>query len=51
MLIPVPRGDIGKFIKAKGIISPQAIYQQFVNKNMRGVLCVQFLAAFNIFRR
>lgn len=48
-LTPFPKGSVPKFIKTKDIILPLAFYQRFLTEDMWGLLCVQFLAAFNIF--
>lgn len=45
-LIPVPKGDIPKFIKTKHRISPFALYEKHLNEDMRGLLCIRFLAVF-----
>ena len=48
-LISVPQGEAPKFIKSTNIISPLALYGKYLSEDMRGLLCVQFLAALNIF--
>ena len=48
-LISVPQGEAPKFIKSTNIISPLALYGKYLSEGMRGLLCVQFLAALNIF--
>ena len=47
-LATVPQADILKLIETKDIISPAVLYQKF--NNGKGLVCTQFMAAFNIFK-
>ena len=48
-IVPVPRARIPSFIEARDVLSPLAHYETYVGRDMRGIVSVQFLAAFNIF--
>ena len=49
LLVSVLKGRVPNFIDTKDIISPLELYKKFLSEEMRGLLCVQFLAALNIF--
>ena len=49
-LATVPQADILKFIETKDFIFPAVLYQKFNNGHSQGLVCTQFMAAFNIFR-
>ena len=48
-LIPVPRANMPLFIDSNDYISPRALYESYVGRDMQGLVSVQFLAAFNRF--
>ena len=45
----VPTGDFSSFIKTENIISPIELYKEFPSKEARSWVCVQFLAAINVY--
>lgn len=45
----VAKSGIAKFIDTKDIISPAELYKNVLSEDMRGLICVQFLGAYNIF--
>ena len=48
-LIPVPRATVPLFIDSNDYISPRALYESYVDRDMQGLVSVQFLATFNRF--
>ena len=48
-LVPVPMANMPIFANSKDWISPRALYETFVGRDMQGLVSVQFLAAFNKF--
>ena len=48
-LIPVPRAPIPSFIDTNDVLSPCDLYESYVGRDMRGLVSLQFLAAFNRF--
>ena len=48
-LIPVPRANMMLFIESYDYISPRALYESYVGRDMQGLVSIQFLAAFNRF--
>ena len=48
-LIPVPRAPIPSFIDTNDVLSPGDLYESYVGRDMRGLVSLQFLAAFNRF--
>ena len=48
-IVPVPRAHIPSFIETRDVLPPLALYETYAGRDMRGLVSVQFLAAFNIF--
>ena len=48
-LVPVPMANMPIFVNSKDWISPPALYETFVGRDMQDLVSVQFLAAFNKF--
>ena len=48
-LIPIPRAPIPSFIDTNDVLSPRDLYESYVDRDMRGLVSLQFLAAFNRF--
>ena len=48
-IVPVPRANISNFIELREVLSPLALYDTHVGRDMRGIASLQFLAALNIF--
>ena len=48
-IVPVPRAKISNFIELQDVLSPLALYDTYVGRDMRGIASLQFLAALNIF--
>ena len=48
-LVPIPRAKIPSFIESRDVLSPLALYDTYVERDMRGIVSVQFLAALKIF--
>ena len=48
-LISVPRAPIPRFIDTNDVLSPRILYENYVGRDMRGLVSLQFLAAFNRF--
>ena len=48
-LIPVPRAPIPSFIDTNDVLSPRDLYESCVGRDMKGLVSLQFLAAFNRF--
>ena len=48
-LVPVPMANMPLFVNSKDWISPRALYDAFVGRDMQGLVSVQFLVAFNKF--
>ena len=48
-LIPVPRARVPDFIQSQDVLSPRSLYENYVGRDMQGIVSLQFLAAFNRF--
>ena len=48
-IVPVPRARVPSFIESTDVLLPLALYETYVGRDMRGIVSVQFVAAFNIF--
>ena len=48
-LIHVPMANMPIFVQSRDWISPRALYETYVGRDMQGLVSVQFLAAFNRF--
>ena len=48
-LIPIPRAPIPSFIDTNDVLCPRDLYESYVDRDMRGLVSLQFLAAFNRF--
>ena len=48
-IIPVPKAVIPSFINSEDVLSPQALYESYVGRDMQGVVSFHFLATFNRF--
>ena len=48
-LIPVPRARGPDFIQSQDVLSPRSLYENYVGRDMQGIVSLQFLAAFNRF--
>ena len=48
-LIPVPRAPIPSFIDTNDVLSPSDLYESYVGCDMKGLVSLQVLAAFNRF--
>ena len=48
-LIPGPRARFPDFIQSQDVLSPRSLYESYVERDMQGIVSLQFLAAFNRF--
>ena len=48
-IVPVPRARVPSFIESTDVLLPLALYETYVGRDMRGIVSVQFVAAFSIF--
>ena len=48
-IVPIPRARIPSFIESRDVLSPLALYETYAERDMRGIVSVQFLAVLNIF--
>ena len=49
ILVIVLAGVVPSFVKTNDILSPFDLYENFNSTNVHGLVCVQFLAALNVF--